>query len=67
MNNSGVRMSRAFPDQTPVIIPTLSPARRGAIAAAAHGSSLTVSWAFSYHIAALLAAPMAADLGLSPV
>jgi len=44
----------------------LSPARRGAVVAAL-GSSLTVSWASSYYIPAVLAVPMAEDLGLSPV
>ncbi|SET89144.1 MFS transporter [Oceanicella actignis] len=44
----------------------LSPARRGLIVAAL-GSSLTVSWASSYYIPAVLAAPMAADFELSEV
>lgn len=48
------------------MIPRLSPARRGLIIAAL-GSSLTVSWASSYYIPAVLAVPMAEDLGLSPV
>ena len=48
------------------MIPRLSPARRGLIVAAL-GSSLTVSWASSYYIPAVLAVPMAEDLGLSPV
>ncbi|SDF93925.1 Major Facilitator Superfamily protein [Celeribacter baekdonensis] len=48
------------------MIPRLSPARRGLIIAAL-GSSLTVSWASSYCIPAVLAVPMAEDLGLSPV
>ena len=48
------------------MIPKLSPARRGLIVAAL-GSSLTVSWASSYYIPAVLAVPMAEDLGLSPV
>lgn len=43
-----------------------TPARRGLIVAAL-GSSLTVSWASSYYIPAVLALPMAEDLGLSPV
>jgi MFS family permease len=34
---------------------------------AALGTSLTVSWASSYYIPAVLAVPMAEDLGLSPV
>ena len=46
--------------------PRLSPGRRGLIVAAL-GSSLTVSWASSYYIPAVLAVPMAVDLGLSPV
>ena len=48
------------------MIPRLTPARRGLIVAAL-GSSLTVSWASSYYIPAVLAVPMAEDLGLSPV
>ena len=48
------------------MIPRLSPVRRGLIVAAL-GSSLTVSWASSYYIPAVLAVPMAEDLGLSPV
>lgn len=48
------------------MIPRLTSARRGLIVAAL-GSSLTVSWASSYYIPAVLAVPMAADLGLSPV
>ena len=48
------------------MIPRLSLARRGLIVAAL-GSSLTVSWASSYYIPAVLAVPMATDLGLSPV
>lgn len=48
------------------MIPRLTPARRGWIVAAL-GSSLTVSWASSYYIPAVLAVPMAKDFGLSPV
>ncbi|MGS4944128.1 MFS transporter [Meridianimarinicoccus sp. RP-17] len=48
------------------MIPRLSPRHRGAIVAAL-GSSLTVSWASSYYIPAVLAVPMAASFGLSPV
>lgn len=48
------------------MIPRLSPARRGPIVAAL-GTALTVSWASSYYIPAVLAVPMAEELGLSPV
>ena len=48
------------------MISRLSPARRGLIITA-FGSSLTVSWASSDYIPAVLAEPMAEDLGLSPV
>ncbi|TFL16656.1 MFS transporter [Jannaschia formosa] len=48
------------------MIARLTPARRGLIVTAL-GSSLTVSWASSYYIPAVLAVPMAEDLGLSPV
>lgn len=48
------------------MIPRLSPARRGAVVTAL-GTSLTVSWASSYYIPAVLAVPMAADLGVAPV
>ncbi|MEB8389368.1 MFS transporter [Rhodobacteraceae bacterium KMM 6894] len=48
------------------MIPRLSPGRRGLIVATL-GTSLTVSWASSYYIPAVLAVPMAQDLGLSPV
>ena len=48
------------------MIPRFSPGRRGFIVAAL-GTSLTVSWASSYYIPAILAVPMAKDLGLSPV
>lgn len=46
--------------------PRRSLARRGPVVAAL-GTSLTVSWASSYYIPAVLAVPMAEDLGLSPV
>lgn len=48
------------------MIPRLSPGRRG-VTVAALGSSLTVSWASSYYIPAVLAVPMAHSFGLSPV
>jgi len=48
------------------MIPRLSPGRRGLIVATL-GTSLTVSWASSYYIPAVLAVPMAEDLGLSTV
>ncbi|MDP3340526.1 MFS transporter [Frigidibacter sp.] len=48
------------------MIPRLVPARRGVIVAAL-GTSLTVSWASSYYIPAVLAVPMAESFGLSPV
>ena len=48
------------------MIPRLPPARRGLIVAAL-GTSVTVSFASSYYIPAVLAVPMAEDLGLSPV
>src|SRR5690554_1523282 len=48
------------------MIPRLSPSRRGAIVAIL-GTSQTVSWASSYYIPAVLAVPMAHELGLSPV
>lgn len=48
------------------MIPRLSPERRGAVVAAL-GTSMTVSWASSYYIPAVLAAPMAETFGLSPV
>ena len=47
-------------------IPRLPPERRGAIVAAL-GTSLTVSWASSYYIPAVLAVPMAEEFGLAPV
>lgn len=46
--------------------PRRSLARRGPVVAAL-GTSLTVSWASSYYIPAVLAVPMAEGLGLSPV
>jgi MFS family permease len=52
--------------QEAIMIPRLSPNRR-ALVVAALGTSLTVSWASSYYIPAVLAVPMAEDLGLSPV
>lgn len=48
------------------MIPRLSAGRRGAIVAAL-GTSLTVSWASSYYIPAVLAVPMADEFSLSPV
>ena len=45
---------------------TLSPARRGWIVASL-GIAQTIGWASSYYIPAVLAAPMAASFGLSPV
>ncbi|MCC5984429.1 MAG: MFS transporter [Rhodobacteraceae bacterium] len=48
------------------MIPRLAPTRRGGVVAAL-GTSLTVAWASSYYIPAVLAVPMAEDLGLSPV
>ncbi len=48
------------------MIERASPARRGLIITAL-GSPLTVSSASSYYIQAVLAVPMAEDLGLSPV
>lgn len=48
------------------MIPRLPPVRRRPIVAAL-GTSLTVSWASSYYIPAVLAVPMAGDFGLSPV
>lgn len=46
--------------------PSIPARRRGAVVAAL-GTSLTVSWASSYYIPAVLAVPMAEDLGLAPV
>lgn len=46
------------------MIPRISANRRGLIIGVL-GSSLTVSWASSYYIPAVLAGPMANDLGLS--
>jgi MFS family permease len=48
------------------MIPRLPRERRSLIVGVL-GASLTVSWASSYYIPAVLAAPMAEDLGLSPV
>ena len=48
------------------MISRLSSTRRGLIVTAL-GSSLTVSWASSYYIPAVLAVPMAEEFGLSPV
>ncbi len=47
-------------------VPEGPPARRGRIVAAL-GVSQTVGWASSYYIPAVLAVPMAASFGLSPV
>jgi MFS family permease len=44
----------------------LPPTRRGWVVAAL-GSAQTIGWASSYYIPAVLAAPMAASFGLSPV
>lgn len=44
----------------------LRPERRGAIVTAL-GTAQTIGWASSYYIPAVLAAPMAASFGLSPV
>ncbi len=43
------------------------PARRRSAVVAALGASLTVSWASSYYLPAVLAAPMAESFDLSPV
>lgn len=48
------------------MIARLAPDRRGGVVAAL-GTSLTVAWASSYYIPAVLAVPMAEDLGLSPI
>ncbi|CUH67410.1 oxalate/formate antiporter family transporter [Thalassovita gelatinovora] len=48
------------------MIPRLISRQRNVIVAAL-GTSLTVSWASSYYIPAVLAVPMAAEFGLSPV
>ena len=48
------------------MIPRLPATRRAGVVAAL-GTSLTVAWASSYYIPAVLAVPMAEDLGLSPV
>ena len=44
----------------------LPPSRRGGVVAAL-GTAQTIGWAASYYIPAVLAAPMAESLGLSPV
>ncbi|MFN3281067.1 MAG: MFS transporter, partial [Tabrizicola sp.] len=44
----------------------VSPARKGWIVAAL-GTAQTIGWASSYYVPAVLAAPMAAGFGLSPV
>lgn len=66
MSHCGAQPRRSFSDRTIIMISRLPPARRGLIVTAL-GSSLTVSWASSYYIPAVLAVPMAEDLGLSPV
>ncbi|GGD47624.1 MFS transporter [Sinisalibacter lacisalsi] len=48
------------------MIPRLSAGQRGPVIAAL-GTAQTVGWASSYYIPAVLAVPMAQDLGLSPV
>ena len=48
------------------MIPRLVPAQRGLIIAAL-GTTMTVGYASSYYIPAVLAVPMARDLGVSPV
>jgi predicted MFS family arabinose efflux permease len=48
------------------MIPRLVPAQRGLIVAAL-GTTMTVGYASSYYIPAVLAVPMAKDLGVSPV
>ncbi|MBV0911105.1 MFS transporter [Anianabacter salinae] len=48
------------------MIPRFSQGRRGLIVAAL-GTSMTVSWASSYYIPAVLAVPMATSFGVSPV
>lgn len=48
------------------MISRLLPERRGPVVAAL-GTAMTVSWASSYYIPAVLAVPMADDLGLSPI
>ena len=45
---------------------TLPPGRRGWVVTSL-GVAQTISWASSYYIPAVLAAPMAASFGLSPV
>lgn len=48
------------------MLPRLPPERRGWVVAAL-GAAQTIGWASSYYIPAVLAAPMAAGFGLSPV
>ncbi|MCA1777127.1 MAG: MFS transporter [Loktanella sp.] len=48
------------------MIPRLIPAQRGLIVSAL-GTTMTVGYAASYYIPAVLAVPMAEDLGVSPV
>ncbi|MDZ4136177.1 MAG: hypothetical protein U1D06_11405 [Paracoccaceae bacterium] len=48
------------------MIPRLVPAQRGLIVSAL-GTTMTVGYAASYYIPAVLAVPMAEDLGVSPV
>ena len=48
------------------MIPELVPAHRGLIVATL-GTTMTVAYAASYYIPAVLAVPMAEDLGVSPV
>lgn len=48
------------------MIPRLIPAQRGLIVSAL-GATMTVGYASSYYIPAVLAVPMAEDLGVSPV
>ena len=61
-----------MPNRTPPLvrrapmISRISPDRRVAVVAAL-GASLTVSWASSYYLPAVLAVPMAYSFGLSPV
>jgi len=48
------------------MVPQLSADRRGLVVGAL-GTAQTIAWASSYYIPAVLAAPMAASFGLSPV
>ena len=52
--------------QDPGMLLTLPQARRGCIVMAL-GTAQTIGWASSYYLPAVLAAPMAASFGLSPV